>query len=49
MEVKPFVKWAGGKSQLLPQIGNLYPDELGRSIQNMPNRLSEAVRSYLIF
>ena len=33
MEVKPFVKWAGGKSQLLPQIGNLYPDELGRSIQ----------------
>ncbi len=32
MIVKPFVKWAGGKTQLLPQIRNKYPDELGKSI-----------------
>lgn len=27
-QVKPFLKWAGGKTQLLPQIGEHYPSEL---------------------
>lgn len=30
--VKPFVKWAGGKGQLLGNIRNTYPTELGKSI-----------------
>ncbi|MCQ9210294.1 DNA adenine methylase [Granulicatella seriolae] len=29
MTVKPFIKWAGGKSQLLPDIRKKYPKELG--------------------
>ena len=29
---KPFVKWAGGKGQLLSEIRNMYPNELGRFI-----------------
>lgn len=32
MIVKPFIKWAGGKTQLLPQIRNKYPKELGKTI-----------------
>ncbi len=32
MIVKPFIKWAGGKSQLLPDIKSRYPEELGKSI-----------------
>ncbi|MEG2465446.1 MAG: DNA adenine methylase [Kiritimatiellia bacterium] len=32
MIVKPFIKWAGGKSQLLPDIRSKYPKELGKSI-----------------
>lgn len=32
MIVKPFIKWAGGKTQLLPQIKNKYPQELGKTI-----------------
>ena len=32
MTVKSFVKWAGGKSQLLPDIRKKYPAELGKSI-----------------
>ena len=32
MIVKPFIKWAGGKSQLLPEIKSRYPEELGKSI-----------------
>ena len=32
MSVKPFVKWAGGKSRLLPDIRNKYPKGLGKSI-----------------
>lgn len=31
--VKPFVKWAGGKGQLLTDIRKTYPDELGKSIK----------------
>lgn len=30
--VKPFVKWAGGKGQLLENLRSAYPEELGRSI-----------------
>jgi DNA adenine methylase len=32
MSVKPFIKWAGGKGQLLPDIRKKYPAELGRTI-----------------
>ena len=32
MKAKPFIKWAGGKSQLLPVIRNKYPEGLGKSI-----------------
>lgn len=32
MTVKPFVKWAGGKSQLLADIRGKYPAGLGRTI-----------------
>lgn len=32
MTVKPFIKWAGGKSQLLVDIRNNYPAELGKTI-----------------
>ena len=32
MTVKPFVKWAGGKSQLLPDIRRKYPVELGKTL-----------------
>ncbi len=31
-KIKPFIKWAGGKSQLLPQIRQMYPKELGKNI-----------------
>lgn len=31
-EVKPFVKWAGGKKQLLPLLRASYPKELGTTI-----------------
>lgn len=31
--IKPFLKWAGGKGQLLPAIRNVYPVELGKSIK----------------
>lgn len=32
-QVKPFLKWAGGKSQLLDEIRKVYPKELGKSIK----------------
>ena len=32
MIAKPFIKWVGGKTQLLPAISSRYPDELGSSI-----------------
>jgi DNA adenine methylase len=31
--VKPFIKWAGGKKQLLKEIKSAYPEELGTSIK----------------
>ncbi|MFI3168720.1 MAG: DpnII family type II restriction endonuclease [Faecalibacterium sp.] len=30
--MKPFIKWAGGKTQLLPDIRAKYPKELGKNI-----------------
>lgn len=30
--VRPVLKWAGGKTQLLPQIAQRYPQELGKKI-----------------
>lgn len=32
IECKPFIKWVGGKGQLLPEINRLYPTELGKNI-----------------
>lgn len=32
LRVKPFVKWAGGKTQLLPTLSDAYPEELGAFI-----------------
>lgn len=32
-QLKPFIKWAGGKGQLLSDIRNTYPAELGKSIK----------------
>lgn len=31
-EIHPVIKWAGGKIQLIEEIGKKYPDELGRKI-----------------
>ena len=31
-KIKPFLKWAGGKGQLLPEIRKVYPEELGTRI-----------------
>ena len=27
-KIKPFIRWAGGKSGLLKQLNNFYPNEL---------------------
>ena len=32
-DMKPFVKWAGGKGQLVSEIRKKYPAELGKSIK----------------
>ncbi len=32
MKVKPFVKWAGGKTQILSEIKSRYPHDLGKTI-----------------
>ena len=32
IECKPFIKWVGGKGQLLPEINKLYPIELGKTL-----------------
>ena len=39
IECKPFIKWVGGKGQLLSEINKLYPVELGKNI----NKYSEIV------
>lgn len=31
--MKPFVKWAGGKGQLVSEIRKKYPVELGKTIK----------------
>ena len=31
-KLKPFIKWAGGKGKLLPQIRQMYPQGLGKTI-----------------
>ena len=33
IECKPFIKWVGGKGQLLSEINKLYPVELGKNIK----------------
>ena len=32
-EVKPFLKWAGGKRQLLPELDKLLPDSYVKYIE----------------
>ena len=32
VKLKPFIKWAGGKVKLLPQIRQMYPQGLGKTI-----------------
>jgi len=32
IKCKPFVKWVGGKGQLLPEINKIYPIELEKTI-----------------
>lgn len=31
-KIRPFVKWAGGKASLIPQLNNFYPNELENGI-----------------
>ena len=31
-KIRPFVKWAGGKGSLIPQLNNFYPYELKNGI-----------------
>lgn len=38
---KPFLKWAGGKSQLLPQLKKLYPGEL------KPEKITEYIEPFM--
>ena len=33
VEAQPFLKWAGGKTQLLSQFAPLYPEGIGRYIE----------------
>ena len=48
-EAKPFLKWAGGKTQLLPLFKNLYPSDLKqKKIKTITNRFSEVVLCSLI-
>jgi DNA adenine methylase len=39
-KVKPLLKWAGGKNQLLPQFENYYPSQLRDGKIKIPRKLS---------
>jgi len=41
VDAKPFLKWAGGKGQLLPQFENLYPKRL------LNNKIKRYVEPFL--
>jgi hypothetical protein len=46
IEAKPFLKWAGGKSQLLSQFQELYPPALRAGM--IDNPLLVVAQSFLI-
>ena len=43
VKLKPFIKWAGGKGKLLPQIRQMYPQGLGKTITKYAEPFGEFV------